>query len=246
MDEREKIFSIVDWVLLLTIAGISDSANAAAILIFPTPVVGQVVLTGKEYLVSPITYAIIQGWFIMKTHGGRTSIGTFTKLLPVFGGLGNFATIPGIEIITTAFAMWMADHPKVAGVAAIAGAAALTGGVGAAAGAGEAGAAAGAAAEAETAVGAGAAAARAETGVATQVEANATNVEAGAGEEASDAAKKEIAPEALGGQKEIPERVQEELFQNTPGRETAETQSENPEQAGLNDENNEVDLRKAA
>lgn len=268
MDEQEKPFDAVSIVLLMTIAGFSDAADLATVLLFPIPVIGQVIYLGNSFLVSPITWAIIQGWFIMKTSGGRMSLGSFTSFIPVLGGLGNIANIPGSEMITTAIAIAMANHPKVAALAVVAGAAVATGGAGAAAAGasgGTAGAATTGAVAAETGVGAVAtgaeAAAGAETGAAAgrvaagaeeaggAVKTEATGRARGLeepGERAPEAesVREQISDEALGEEKSPFEKLRE-LTEKTPDSGQRKDRGEDEEQSvNVDDDANEVDLKK--
>ncbi|MBI4085752.1 MAG: hypothetical protein HY433_00685 [Candidatus Liptonbacteria bacterium] len=270
MDEQEKPFDTVSIVLLMTIAGFSDGTDLATALLFPVPVIGQVTYLGNSFLVSPITYAVIQGWFIMKTHGKKASLSSFTSFIPVMGGLGNIVNVPGSELISTIVAIWMANNPKVAALATVA-EGAVAGGAGAVAGetalAGG-GASAGAVA-AET--GAGVAAAGAETtAVGAETGASAGRVAAGAGEtggtaetggmergkgvsrqsgetaDKGEGSEKEISDEALGEEKNPFEKLQE-LTEKTPDSGQKEDGDEDEDQSvNIDDEANEVDLKKAA
>ncbi len=115
MDEQKKPFDTTSIVLLLLVAGVSDIADLATDLLFPVPVIGQIVFVGNSLVVSPIVWAIIQLSFIIKTGAGRAS------LVAVAGGLGNIANIPGSETVTTIIAIAIANNPKLSEVATVVG-----------------------------------------------------------------------------------------------------------------------------
>ncbi|GEM_PF-2279688 len=264
MDEQEKPFDTVSIVLLMIVAGFSDAADLATALLFPIPIIGQVTYLGNSFLVSPITWAVIQGWFIMKTHGKKASLSSFTSFIPVLGGLGNIVNIPGSEFITTGFAIMMANHPKAAALTTAVGGAVATGGAGAAAAGATEGAAGGAAAAgtetatagAETRAAAGRAAAGAkEAGGTAETEAMGGRrgpEEPGARAPETGAAEKEIPPEALGEEEPILDRLRKELTEETPtdsnkkedeDEEQKETPPENPNKRGEEqNKNNVIDL----
>lgn len=269
MDEDEKQkkpFDTVAIVLLITIAGVSDISDIATDLIFGVPVIGQVVFLSNSFLISPLTWAAIQGWFIMKVGlSGRT--GLITGVTNLLGGLGNVANFPpGSETITTIIAIIVANNAsKIAGIAALAGAAGVVGGAGAVAG--EAaiaggGAAAGAAA-AET--GAGVAAAGTETATAgAKAGATAEKGMAVGAEEAGGTAETEamsrkgtpegtktetpeekVSSEELGEEKNPFEKLQE-LTEKMPDFDKKRGQNKGEEQSvGIDDDTNEVNLKKA-
>lgn len=269
MDEDEKQkkpFDAVSIVLLIIIAGISDISDIATDLIFPVPVIGQVVYLFNSFLISPLTWAAIQGWFIMKVGlGGRT--GMITGITNLLGGLGNVANFPpGSETITTVIAIIVANYgSELTVVAGMAGAATAAGTVapaaGVAAGA-ETGAAAGAAA---AGTGAGAAATGTKTAGVAGAETGATagkGMSVGA-EQAGGTAETEAmtgkrgleesgtgipeTDEALGEEKNPFEKLRE-LTEKTPESPYgAKDQYEDEEQnVNIDDDANEVDLKKAA
>lgn len=113
--EAEKPFDTVAIILLIFIAGTSDAADLVSVLIFPVPAIGQIVYFGNAFLISPLTWATIQLWFIMKIgFSGRVG------LLNLAGGIGNVIGIPGSETTTVIIATWLANHPKATAVAQMA------------------------------------------------------------------------------------------------------------------------------
>ncbi len=125
MNDNEKPFGTVDIVILMLLSIISDITDLVTLLLFLVPVIGQVIFGINSLVVSPVLWAVIQTYFIMKTGMSKAS------LLAVVGGLGNIANIPGSESITTALGIAMANSPKAAEAAAIAGKKKVKGGVGA-------------------------------------------------------------------------------------------------------------------
>ncbi|MDP3948636.1 MAG: hypothetical protein Q8Q17_01655 [bacterium] len=224
MADQEKPFDTASVVLLLLVAGSSDIADLATDLLFPVPIIGQVVFVFNSLVVSPIVWAIIQFSFIMKTGMGRAS------LVAVAGGLGNIANIPGSETVTTLLAISIANNPKISEVSgALSAAEGKVGGGAKKAGAGAAAKESGAAAENETEAarmpkkGAGAESGQEEAGD------RAAKKSGGAGE-----AEAGISPEALGEEPEPMEKLQQKLLSETP-----------PEgNVKIDDRNNEIDLRR--
>ncbi len=146
--EQEKPFDIVLIVFLMIVAVISDVSDILSdVLSLGTFGIPYVLNT---FLISPISWAVIQGTFIMKLGfvGGAGSRVAAANITAALGGILNEANIPIFpETITTAIGIWMANHPKAAAVAAVA-----AGGAGALeAGVAEAGAAETAVAEASAA-----------------------------------------------------------------------------------------------
>ena len=223
MNEQGKPFDTVSIMFLLMVSVISDIADLFTDFIFPVPVIGQIIFLGNSFLISPIIWAIIQFSFIMKTGASKTA------LIPVIGGLGNIANIPGSETVTTVIAITMANRSALAGIAA-APAAKIAG---AAREATVATKAAGGAAVAEKGGAATERAASAERGAFAEAE------EAGAPAEIPEAVpEKEISPEALGEEPEPMEKLQSRLLEETPA-------AVNDEE-GVYVDGDEVDLRKAA
>ena len=189
---------------MLLVAGFSDIADLATVLIFPVPIIGQIIFVFNSLVVSPIVWAIIQFSFIMKTGMGRAS------LVAVVGGLGNIANIPGSETVTTLIGIYIANNPKASQLTNLVskaegkgGAASMKTGTGAVAkGAG--------AAEAETKT-----AGTAKKGVGAEQEEIADD---GAAKKSGEAgkAKSEISPEALGEEPEPMERLRQKLLSETP------------------------------
>lgn len=120
MDEdqkEEKPIDTVSIVLLILISLTSDISDLVTDLIAAVPVVGQIVYLGNSFLISPITWIIIQGWFIMKVGlSGRK--GLITGVSNLLGGLGNIANLPGSETIMTTIAIVAANHGEVVGALA--------------------------------------------------------------------------------------------------------------------------------
>ncbi len=204
------------------VSAISDIADLFTDLIFPVPVIGQVIFIGNSFIFSPIIWAIIQFSFIMKTGVSKTA------LIPVIGGLGNMANIPGSETVTTVIAITLANRTALASIAA-------------APAAKVAGAARGATVTARTAGGAAAAEKGGETARRAAAAERAASAEAGAAEAPAEMPKtapgKEISPEALGEEPEPMERLQKRLLEETPAANDEE---------GVYVDGDEIDLRKAA
>lgn len=117
MDENtnDKPFDTVSIVLLVIIAGGSDVADAVTLLIAAVPVIGQIAYLGNAFLISPIVWATIQLWFIIKLRSFGVS-----GLLNLAGGIGNIIGIPASQTVTVAIAIFLANNPeakKIAGVA---------------------------------------------------------------------------------------------------------------------------------
>jgi len=236
MDEQKKPFDTTSIVLLLLVAGISDIADLATDLLFLVPVIGQVVFLGNSLVISPVVWAVIQFSFIMKTGAGRAS------LVAVVGGLGNMANIPGSETVTTIIAIAIANNPKVSRLTSLVSKVEGKGGTtymkaGTGAAAKEAGAV-----EAETKA---ADITKERAGVAGQRE---TAAAGKAGEKFSEGDKpgSEVSPEALGEEPEPMEKLRQKLLEETPsdGGEKGNSDEEEGENVRIDDENNEVDLRR--
>ncbi len=223
MNDKEKPFDTVSTVFLLMISALSDIADLFTDLIFPVPVIGQVIFIGNSFIFSPIIWAIIQFSFIMKTGVSKTA------LIPVIGGLGNIANIPGSETVTTVIAITLANRSALAGIVA-------------APAAKVAGAAREVAVVRETAEGAAAAerGGAAARRTAAEREELAGAEEAGAPAEIPTAAPpKEISPEEMGEEPEPMEKLQKRLLEETPAAASADEE-------GVYVDGDEIDLRKAA
>lgn len=103
--DKEKPFDTVAIVLLVMIAGLSDVADLITYALFAVPVVGQVIYVFNAFLISPIVWAIIQFWFIMKVGFGAPG------LINLAGGIGNVIGIPGSQTLTVLIAVWLANNP---------------------------------------------------------------------------------------------------------------------------------------
>lgn len=103
--DKEKPFDIVAIVFLVMIAGLSDVADLITGALFAVPVVGQVIYVFNAFLISPIVWAIIQIWFIMKVGFGAPG------LVNLAGGIGNIIGIPGSQTLTVLIAVWLANNP---------------------------------------------------------------------------------------------------------------------------------------
>ncbi len=224
MDKQGKPFDTVSTMFLLMVSAISDIADLFTDLIFPVPVIGQVIFIGNSFIFSPIIWAIIQFSFIMKTGVSKTA------LIPVIGGLGNIANIPGSETITTVIAITLANRSALAGIVA-------------APAAKVAGIAREAAVVRETAEGA---AAAEKGGAAARRTAAAEREELAGAEEAESPAEiptaappKEISPEEMGEEPEPMEKLQKRLLEETPAAASADEE-------GVYVDGDEIDLRKAA
>ncbi len=114
MDEQKKPFGAVDIVLLCIIAGASDLADLFTDLALPIPVIGQVAYFLNMLLISPAVWATIQLWFIIKVGFGAPG------LVTVAGGILNVVGVSGSQTASTLVAIYLANHPKVAKVAALA------------------------------------------------------------------------------------------------------------------------------
>src|SRR3989344_3462012 len=100
----EKPFDAVAIILLIFVAGTSDSADLVTALILPVPALGQIAYFANIFLISPLTWATIQLWFIMKIgFSGRVG------LLNLAGGIGNMIGIPASETGTVLVAIWFAN-----------------------------------------------------------------------------------------------------------------------------------------
>ncbi|MDO8664671.1 MAG: hypothetical protein Q7K44_03975 [Candidatus Liptonbacteria bacterium] len=230
MADQEKPFDTTSIVLLLLVAGFSDIADLATDLIFPVPIIGQIVFVFNSLVVSPIVWAIIQFSFIMKTGMGRAS------LVAVAGGLGNIANIPGSETVTTLLAIAIANNPKVSEAASLVSKAGGKGGAASKKATGTGAKEAGAATEAETKV-AGTTGRRAGGAEQEEMESAAKKPgEAGKAETG-------VSPEALGEEPEPMERLRQKLLSETPS-EGGEKKTGGEESVRIDDRNNEVDLRR--
>ncbi len=234
MYEQEKPFDTASIVLLLLVAGFSDIADLATDLIFPVPIIGQVVFVFNSLVVSPIVWAIIQFSFIMKTGMGRAS------LVAVAGGLGNIANIPGSETVTTLIAISIANNPKVSEAASLVSKAEGKGGAASKKATGATTKGPGVATEDETKT-----AGTAKRSAGAEQEEAAGNGTAKKSGTAGAEEKEGISPEALGEEPEPMEKLQQKLLKETPsdGGEKRD-RDEEEENVRIDDENNEVDLRK--
>jgi hypothetical protein len=111
MDESDKPFKTVDIVPLVMIAVLSDVADLATDLIVAVPVVGQVAYIGNTFLISPIVWGTIQGWFLWKVGFGAPG------LINVAGGIGNVIGLPGSETASVLIAIYLANHRWAAALA---------------------------------------------------------------------------------------------------------------------------------
>lgn len=223
MNDQEKPFDTVSIVFLLMISALSDVTDLFTDLILPVPIIGQIIFIFNSFVISPIIWAIIQFSFIMKTGASKTA------LIPVIGGLGNIANIPGSETVTTVIAITLANRSALAGIAA-APAAKL------------AGAARETAAVTKTAEGAAAAekgglAARRTAAAEREELARVQETEEAQAEMPEAAPRKEVSPEALGEEPEPMEKLQKRLLEETPAANDEE---------GVYVDGDEVDLRKTA
>lgn len=114
---NNKPFDTVSIVLLVMVAGLSDAVNAVVILIAAVPAIGQVAYLGNMFLVSPLVWATIQLWFIMKVGFGSHG------LVNVAGGILNVIGIPGGQTGTVIVAIYLANNPKALATIKLAGAA---------------------------------------------------------------------------------------------------------------------------
>lgn len=219
MNDDQKKFDTVEIVLLMMLAIGNDAVMVLADMGVAIPVVG-VAFAGMIEVVNVVMWGIILLWFIMKL-GFAGQIGLFQ----VAGGIAEFFGIPG-RSATVAIGIFMANHPKVAGivtkVATVAAVGAVTAGAGAAAAAGaKAGAAAGATGAAEGAAGAATAG--------TEVAAVGTReTGAVAAKEAEEVATKEFGIESLGEVKEMEgvRRTMEEVAESMPSEKSEEERKE--------------------
>jgi len=121
MDEQEKPFDTISIIVLLSLAVANDGAE-----IFFDVLASTMVGLPGESIMKPIDFAmdgIFTFWFFSKCgFGGPAIIQVADDLLELVG-------IPG-RFICVAASIFMANHPKLAAVAEMAGAAALTGGRG--------------------------------------------------------------------------------------------------------------------
>lgn len=248
MDEQEKPFDTISIIVLLSLAVANDGAE-----IFFDVLASTMVGLPGESIMKPIDFAmdgIFTFWFFSKCgFGGPAIIQVADDLLELVG-------IPG-RFICVAASIFMANHPKLAAVAEMAGAAALTGGAGAvAAEAGETAEVGVVAAESATAATEGAAVSGevtteaesvAEGGARGAVEetGNESKVskEAPSGEEGEEAEekKKKLEEEMEPEEERSPEDVlREKLLNQTPtSKEDEDEDDEDEEIKGREDEQND-------
>jgi hypothetical protein len=128
----EKKFQAPDIVILVLLAVFNDLLAIIAVIGVAIPVIG-IVIGGAFEIVNTCIWGIIMMWFIMKT-GSFGAIG----LIQTAGGIAQYAGIPG-RTVTTVIGIVMANHPKAAKIAAVAGGTAISGGAAAGAAAKSAG-----------------------------------------------------------------------------------------------------------
>jgi hypothetical protein len=123
MNDEENVFSLPEVVIMLLFTVPADALNILAILGAIIPVVGQVLL-GFSWLVNVGVSALILIWFIMKIGA---SSGQATKAVAgqaakrglgtiIGGGVAKTFGLP-ILTITTLVGVYMANHPKIVAVA---------------------------------------------------------------------------------------------------------------------------------
>lgn len=198
--KKEKPFDTVSIVFVMLVAAISDISDLFTGLIAGVPYIGQAIYLMNSLLVSPFTWVIIQGWFIMKV-GLTGRKGLLTGMSNLLGGLGNTANIPGSETITTAIAIIVANHEELAVGAALVATTVATGGAAAPVAASRIGA---------TATRAGATAARAGTAAAK------TGVAAGEGVAGAEQAGVRGTEKAAEGVERTPIEKMEDIMEKIP------------------------------
>ncbi len=242
MDEQEKPFDTISIIILLSLAVANDGAE-----IFFDVLASTMVGLPGEAIMEPIDFivdAVVTYWFFSKCGFGASSF------MQIIDDLLESVGVPGRTICVGA-GIFMANHPKLAAVAEVAGAAALTSGVGAiAAEAGEtaevgAVAAEGAtategaaisseaAAEAESAAGGGirGAAEEAEGGGRIPEEAPSGKEGGGEGEGGEEEEKRKKLEEEMEPKEERPpeEVLRKELLEQTPTSENEEEEEDEGE-----------------
>lgn len=116
MEEKPK-FSLVEIILMLMITGSADLFELFATLLIAVPVIGQILLVIK-WFVAMLTWPIIQFWLIMKGSKGLWFLsGSLLDIVANFVGFD----IPFGKTISLMTTVYLANHPKIARVAQVAG-----------------------------------------------------------------------------------------------------------------------------
>lgn len=102
---EEKPFGSAEITFLVILAAISDIADLLTDLLFPVPILGQIIYILNAFLFSPLVWATIQIWFIMKIGFGAPG------LINVAGGIGNVIGIPGSQTLAVIIALYLANNP---------------------------------------------------------------------------------------------------------------------------------------
>lgn len=112
--EEDKKFCLVEIILLLMIVVPVDILEPIVDLISPVPVLGQIALVVMHFA-DWIVLFIVQFWLIMKGVKGLWALaGNLLEFIPYLDALP-------IRTATLILTIYLANHPKAAQVAAVAG-----------------------------------------------------------------------------------------------------------------------------
>lgn len=134
-NSQEKEFESPEATMMLLITGISDIGDLFGLLVLPIPIIGQVIFFMAK-IFSLLVWAVIQLWLIFKgvnRSGSKMSKmvkkpSNLIKFIFSGGSLLDLGGVPFGQTISLAATIYLANHPKIAGVAESAVGAALTGG----------------------------------------------------------------------------------------------------------------------
>ena len=117
MNEAGPKISLVEIILMTMITGSADIFELFATLLVAVPVIGQILLIIK-WFVALIAWLIIQFWLTMKGLKGLWFLGG-----SVLDAVANFVglDLPFGKTASLMATIYLANHPKVTQVAAIAG-----------------------------------------------------------------------------------------------------------------------------
>lgn len=109
MDEQKKI-SLPEIIVLIMLSGAVDLFEVFSDLMFPIPVIGQVLIL-VNWVIDFVILAVIQFWLIMK---GGIGFGQATALAGNLIELIPFLDILPFRTVTLIIAIYMINNPGIA------------------------------------------------------------------------------------------------------------------------------------
>lgn len=241
----QKKFDMVSIVILTLLVSSEAILKAAADLSLGIPVLGEIAFPLAD-VYTFIVWSIVIIWFVFKMGGWGKAKGLYLTI----GGLSSLVGIPIGLAGGVAFAVYLANHPKVLAVAEVVAApeAGGTGELGAAAEAGEAAKVATGAEQAGTAAkGASATGEATESAAARGGTGGKTEAGTESGQEEASKPGSNVEPGAFGERAEPMEELQQRLTGENPvGEETGAPQEEPSQDSGQSDKKTDLEKEQAA